>query len=71
MVSWSALGRSFGINLLKNNPRTPFIVQNVNFSINKALFGDHGHKIMPLQPSRYGSTVSDYLTTFYLLLNSI
>lgn len=52
MVSWSALGRSFGINLLKNNIKSPYTVQNVNFSVSKALQAGHGHQTMALQPSR-------------------
>ncbi|XP_063829620.1 NADH dehydrogenase [ubiquinone] 1 beta subcomplex subunit 5, mitochondrial [Ostrinia nubilalis] len=53
MVSWSALGRSFGINLLKNHAKTPFVAQNVNFSMTKALNGAHGHQTFALQPSRW------------------
>ncbi|KAI8439606.1 hypothetical protein MSG28_013333 [Choristoneura fumiferana] len=71
MVSWSALGRSFGINLLKNNPRKPFIVQNVNFSTNKALFGDHGHKTMPLQPSRWQYIKFKDMFHFYAMVGLI
>ncbi|CAG4960169.1 unnamed protein product [Parnassius apollo] len=53
MVSWSALGRSFGINLLKNQTKSPLKAHNVNFSASKILNGDHGHKVMALQPSRW------------------
>lgn len=64
MVSWSALGRSFGTNLFKNNLKSTNLIQNVNFSLAKTLNGDHGHKSMVLQPSRYND-ISDYLTNFY------
>ncbi|XP_038222314.1 NADH dehydrogenase [ubiquinone] 1 beta subcomplex subunit 5, mitochondrial [Zerene cesonia] len=53
MVSWSALGRSFGINLIKNNAKAPVVVQNVNFSIGKSLSAGHGPKTMAMQPSRW------------------
>lgn len=53
MVSWSALGRTFGTNLFKNNITAPYLVKNVNFSVGKALNGDHGHRVMAMQPSRY------------------
>ncbi|CAG9112167.1 unnamed protein product [Plutella xylostella] len=53
MVSWSALGRSFGINLLKSNKNSTSLVQNVKFSTSKALGGDHGHKSFVIQPSRW------------------
>lgn len=51
MVTWSALGRSFGINLLKTHLRQPQTIQNVSFSTGKTL--NHGHKTFALQPSRY------------------
>ncbi|XP_049875826.1 NADH dehydrogenase [ubiquinone] 1 beta subcomplex subunit 5, mitochondrial [Pectinophora gossypiella] len=53
MVSWSALGRSVGINLLKNNVKTPVNIQNALFSTSKVPFGGHGHRTMALQPSRW------------------
>ncbi|XP_059048724.1 NADH dehydrogenase [ubiquinone] 1 beta subcomplex subunit 5, mitochondrial [Achroia grisella] len=52
MVSWSALGRSFGVNLFKNNIKTPCSIQNVAFSTNKALCAGH-HKTFAMQPSRF------------------
>lgn len=64
MVSWSALGRSFGANLFKNNVKAPFVIQNVKFSVGKSLSAGHGHKTMALQPSRYVDSYSDYLTNF-------
>ncbi|KAJ2945743.1 hypothetical protein O0L34_g586 [Tuta absoluta] len=53
MVSWSALGRSFGLNLLKNNVKSPLTAQNVLFSTTKSALGGHGHQTMALQPSRW------------------
>ncbi|XP_045514523.1 NADH dehydrogenase [ubiquinone] 1 beta subcomplex subunit 5, mitochondrial [Pieris brassicae] len=53
MVSWSALGRSLGVNLIKTNSKIPLVGQNVKFSVGKSLFGDHGHKTMAMQPSRW------------------
>ncbi|KAL4711542.1 hypothetical protein ACJJTC_000558 [Scirpophaga incertulas] len=53
MVSWSALGRSYGINVLRNNSKTLYAHQNVGFSIAKSLNAGHGHKIMAMQPSRW------------------
>ncbi|VVC87233.1 unnamed protein product [Leptidea sinapis] len=53
MVSWSALGRTFGITLLKNNSKSPFLVQNVKFNVGQNLKGDHEHRTMAMQPSRW------------------
>ncbi|CAB3230774.1 unnamed protein product [Arctia plantaginis] len=51
MVTWSALGRSFGINLFKSHLRQPQTIQNVTLSTSKTL--NHGHKTFALQPSRW------------------
>lgn len=52
MVSWSALGRSFGINYIKNHLKTPNTIKNVAFSTNTVLKAGHGHETMAMQPSR-------------------
>lgn len=52
MVSWSALGRSFGKTILKNQLNTLVKPQNVTFSTSRIVNAGHGHKTMALQPSR-------------------
>ncbi|XP_047992752.1 NADH dehydrogenase [ubiquinone] 1 beta subcomplex subunit 5, mitochondrial [Leguminivora glycinivorella] len=71
MVSWSALGRSFGISLLKNQGTKPIVVQNVKLSTNKALFGGHEHQTMPLQPSRWQYIKFKDMFHYYTLIGLI
>lgn len=52
MVSWSALSRPFGVNIVKNHLKTPYTTKNVAFSTNTVLKAGHGHKTMAMQPSR-------------------
>ncbi|OWR43262.1 NADH dehydrogenase [ubiquinone] 1 beta subcomplex subunit 5, mitochondrial [Danaus plexippus] len=71
MVSWSALGRSFGTNLFKNNLKSTNLIQNVNFSLAKTLNGDHGHKSMVLQPSRWQWHKFKDMFHYYLMVGLI
>ncbi|XP_050348128.1 NADH dehydrogenase [ubiquinone] 1 beta subcomplex subunit 5, mitochondrial [Nymphalis io] len=71
MVSWSGLGRSFGTSLFKNNIKTPFILQNVNFSVGKTLNSGHGHKTMALQPSRWQYHKFKDMLHYYLMVGLI
>nr|XP_013189693.1 unnamed protein product [Amyelois transitella] len=70
MVSWSALGRSCGINLLKNHIKTPFIAQNVAFSTTKNVGASH-HKTFALQPSRWQYHKFKDMLHFYAMLGLI
>ncbi|XP_045451697.1 NADH dehydrogenase [ubiquinone] 1 beta subcomplex subunit 5, mitochondrial [Melitaea cinxia] len=71
MVSWSALGRSFGANLFKNNVKTPFVIQNVKFSVGNSLSAGHGHKTMALQPSRFQWHKFKDMFHYYLMVGLI
>ncbi|XP_023946495.2 NADH dehydrogenase [ubiquinone] 1 beta subcomplex subunit 5, mitochondrial [Bicyclus anynana] len=71
MVSWSAIGRSFGTNLFKNNIKTPYVLQNVNFSVGKKLASDHGHRTMALQPSRWQWHKFKDMFHYYLMVGFI
>ncbi|XP_047031862.1 NADH dehydrogenase [ubiquinone] 1 beta subcomplex subunit 5, mitochondrial [Helicoverpa zea] len=71
MVSWSALGRSFGINLLKNQIKTPTTIQNATFTTSKALNGSHGAKTFVLQPSRWQWHKFKDMFHFYAMLGLI
>ncbi|XP_075980167.1 NADH dehydrogenase (ubiquinone) SGDH subunit [Anticarsia gemmatalis] len=71
MVSWSALGRSFGINLVKNNIKVPQITNNVAFSTSKTLGAGHGHKTFALQPSRWQWHKFKDMLHFYAMLGLI
>ncbi|XP_022822653.1 NADH dehydrogenase [ubiquinone] 1 beta subcomplex subunit 5, mitochondrial [Spodoptera litura] len=71
MVSWSALGRSFGLNLIKNHVKTPTTVQNVTFTTSKALKGGHEHKTFVLQPSRWQWHKFKDMFHFYTMLGLI
>lgn len=71
MVSWSALGRSFGVNLVKSYAKTPQIHQNVTFSMTTALNGAHGHKTFALQPSRWQWHKFKDMLHFYFMVGLI
>ncbi|KAJ0174538.1 hypothetical protein K1T71_009646 [Dendrolimus kikuchii] len=71
MVSWSALGRSFGVNLFKNHVKTSNVYQNVSFSTSKALAAGHGAKTMQLQPSRWQWHKFKDMLHFYVMVGLI
>ncbi|CAG9788821.1 unnamed protein product [Diatraea saccharalis] len=71
MVSWSALGRSFGVNLFKNNIKSTFSVSNVSFSTSKAISAGHGHQTMALQPSRWQWHKFKDMFHYYLMVGLI
>ncbi|CAH0588937.1 unnamed protein product [Chrysodeixis includens] len=70
MVSWSALGRSFGISLLKTNAKTLSKPQHVAFSTSK-VFNGHDHKTFVLQPSRWQWHKFKDMFHFYAMLGLI
>ncbi|CAH0725590.1 unnamed protein product, partial [Brenthis ino] len=71
MVSWSALGRSYSASLFKNIIKAPYLVKNVNFSVGKILNGDHGHKTMAMQPSRWQWHKFKDMFHYYLMVGLI
>uniref|UniRef100_A0A2A4JWP4 NADH dehydrogenase [ubiquinone] 1 beta subcomplex subunit 5, mitochondrial n=1 Tax=Heliothis virescens TaxID=7102 RepID=A0A2A4JWP4_HELVI len=71
MVSWSALGRSFGINLIKTHIKTPNTIQNVTLTTSKTLNGSHGEKTFVLQPSRWQWHKFKDMFHFYAMLGLI
>ncbi|NP_001124377.1 lethal(3)neo18 [Bombyx mori] len=71
MVSWSALGRSFGINLVKNSLKSPNKIQNVTFTTAKTLKGSHGERTMALQPSRWQWHKFKDMLHFYMMVGLI
>ncbi|XP_026321689.1 NADH dehydrogenase [ubiquinone] 1 beta subcomplex subunit 5, mitochondrial [Hyposmocoma kahamanoa] len=70
MVSWSALGRSFGINLLKNHVKTPYTIQNTTFSTSNILKAGHG-KVFAIQPSRWQYHKFKDMLHFYVMVGLI
>ncbi|XP_041982283.1 NADH dehydrogenase [ubiquinone] 1 beta subcomplex subunit 5, mitochondrial [Aricia agestis] len=70
MVSWSALGRSFGISLLKNSNKPSLVVQNVKFSIGKPLNGGHD-RTMAMQPSRFQWHKCKDMLHYYFMIGLI
>ncbi|XP_053610564.1 NADH dehydrogenase [ubiquinone] 1 beta subcomplex subunit 5, mitochondrial [Plodia interpunctella] len=70
MVSWSALGRSCGINLWKNHLKNQFIAQNVAFSTTKTIRADHG-RTFAMQPSRFQYQKFKDMLHFYTLVGLI
>ncbi|KOB66699.1 Lethal(3)neo18 [Operophtera brumata] len=71
MVCWSALGRSFGINIVKNHLKTPYTSKNVAFSTSTVLKAGHGHQTMAMQPSRWQWDKFKDMFHFYTMIGLI